>query len=96
MPKKKVRPAEICPASLCGLDAPKFGLVLGIMCALWMLIIGLAATYAGYGTEIVKVLGSIYIGYDLTLIGAIVGAIWGFVDGLIGGFLFAWIYNKII
>lgn len=96
MAKKKVKAAKACPASMCGLNAPKFGLALGIMCALWMLIIGITATYAGYGTEIVKVLGSIYIGYDLTLIGAIVGGVWGFLDGLIGGFIFAWIYNKLI
>lgn len=100
MAKKKVKKAAACKSCVsgctCGLNASKFGLALGIVCALGALILGLCATYAGYGTEIVALIGSVYIGYDLNLLGSIVGGIWAFFDGLIGGFVFAWLYNKLL
>jgi len=96
--KKKRSTAKIkTPIRKAGpLNAPKFGLAMGIIWGLALLIIGIAAAYAGYGKEIVALCGSVYIGYDATLVGAIVGTIWGFFDGLIGGFIFAWLYNKLL
>jgi hypothetical protein len=97
MAKKRKKGCSTCsPNCFCGLNPAKFGLALGILCGLAMFIAGLAATYAGYGTEIVSLIGSVYIGYDINLVGSIVGGIWGFLDGLIGGFIFAWLYNKLL
>jgi hypothetical protein len=98
MAKKRrvVKPVKISSCKPCGLNAPKFGLALGIILGLAMLIIGISATYANYGANIVALCSSIYIGYDITLVGSIVGGIWGFLDGLVGGFIFAWLYNKLL
>jgi len=95
--KKPVMKTKTCSeGKVCGLNAPKFALTLGIMCGLIMLIMGTAATYANYGVEIVKMAGTIYPGYDTTLVGAIVGLLWGIIEGLLLGFIFARIYNKLI
>jgi hypothetical protein len=96
MAKKKRKAAAKACSAVCGLNPSKFGLALGILCALGAFILGLCATYAGYGTEIVSLIGSVYIGYDINLLGSIVGGIWAFFDGLIGGFVFAWLYNKLL
>ncbi|MBN1645107.1 bacteriophage holin [Candidatus Woesearchaeota archaeon] len=92
--KKGIKISSTC--SSCKLNTTKFGLTLGILWGLAVLLLGIAATYASYGTEFVNLLGGMYIGFDTTLIGSIVGGIWGFFDGLIGGFIFAWLYNKLI
>ena len=77
-----------------GLHIPSFGLALGI---LWAIILFIMAVFAGiaggYGIGFVDGVGSIYIGYHPTFIGALIGAAWGFLDGFIGGMLFAWFYN---
>ncbi len=98
MAKKKVKRtvAKSSSCKPCSLNPAKFGLALGIILGLTMLIIGISATYAGYGEGIVALCSSIYIGYESNLIGSIVGGIWGFFDGLIGGFIFAWLYNKLL
>jgi len=98
MAKTKKKPViKTCSKEkACKIDAPKFALTLGIMCGLIMLIMGTAATYANYGIEIVKMAGTIYPGYDTTLVGAIVGLLWGIIEGLLLGFIFAKIYNKLI
>lgn len=49
----------------------------------------------GYGKQIVSVIGSVYIGYDASIVGAILGLVYGFVDGLIGLYIFAILYNKL-
>lgn len=95
MAKKKKSIGKVC-VPICGLNAPKFGLALGILWGLAVLILGIAATYANYGLSFVDLFSTMYIGYDITLIGSIVGGIWGFLDGLIGGFIFAWLYNKLL
>ena len=92
-PTKPVRVGSTC--NPCGLNASKFGLALGIICGLAMLIVGLTATYAGYGVAIVELCSSLYIGYDITLVGSIVGGIWGFFYGAILGGFFAIVHNRI-
>ena len=41
----------------------------------------------------VTLLGRIYRGYNISVVGALIGLLWGLVDGLICGALFAWVYN---
>jgi len=48
----------------------------------------------GYNGNLLAKLGSIYIGYSVSWLGAFIGLIYGFVDGLIGGALLGCLYNK--
>lgn len=73
-----------------------FGLALGIVSAVFIFAIGIASWLFGWGTFVVGMLSSLYIGYSPSFVGAISGAVWAFVDGLIGGALFAWVYNKLL
>lgn len=66
---------------------------LGATWGLSMLFVGWLAAFLGYGTGIVEVMSSIYIGFTPTFIGGIVGGVYGFIDGAIGGALIALFYN---
>ena len=77
------------------LNAKKFGLGLGILCAIGCFLLGLFSL-GGYGAEIVNLIGTVYIGYQPTFWGSVLGAIYGFIDGFIGGWLLALIYNKLL
>ena len=70
------------------------GLAFGVLWAAGVLIIGLIATYNGYGSEMIDGLGTVYIGLDTTLTGVLLGTVWGFFDAFIGGYLLVWLYNK--
>jgi hypothetical protein len=70
------------------------GLALGISCAIYAFFIGAAAWLFNWGTSIVEVVSSLYIGYKPTLIGSIVGSVWALIDGFIGGVIIAWLYNR--
>ena len=41
----------------------------------------------------VTLLGHIYRGYNISMVGSLIGLAWAFVDGLIFGAIFAWLYN---
>jgi len=72
------------------------GLSVGVVWSAGILLLGLLSTMFGWGSEIVKILSSIYMGYDSTIVGSILGGIWAFVDGCIGGVAIAWVYNKFV
>jgi len=78
------------------LNPKAFGLACGFIFALYMLILGLAAAWLGWGTNLVGAIGTLYIGYGATFFGSIIGALWAFVDGLVAGLIFAWLYNLFI
>jgi hypothetical protein len=67
---------------------------LGISWAFAMLFIGWASIF-GWGTKIVEVMASVYIGFGPSFTGGIIGAIWGFIDGAIGGAIIACVYNAV-
>jgi len=69
------------------------GLALGILWSASVIIIAILTMVFGYGAPFVTLMGSLYIGYDATILGTIIGAVWSFVDGFIGGFILAWLYN---
>jgi len=73
----------------------KLALTFGILWGASTLILGLICMLTGWGIDLVEILGSVYIGYDSTVLGSIIGGAWGFADGFIGGYLIAWLYNKI-
>ncbi|MEX0961665.1 MAG: bacteriophage holin [Simkaniaceae bacterium] len=76
-------------------NIPSFTLALGITWSFSILMAGWLAAF-GWGPPFVEVMGSFYIGYEPTFIGAIIGAIWAFFDGAIGGLIFSLFYNFFI
>jgi len=68
---------------------------LGVSWAVCMLFVGWASIL-GWGTGLVEVLSSLYIGFTPTFLGGILGAIWGFIDGAIGGAIIALVYNAVV
>lgn len=73
-----------------------FGLAFGIVAALDVFLMGVGAMLFGWGTELVRLTGTAYMGYQPTWLGSFIGALWGFVDGFIGGVIFAAIYNGLL
>ncbi|MFC1568100.1 bacteriophage holin [Candidatus Margulisiibacteriota bacterium] len=78
------------------LDALKFGLAMGIVWAVAVLLMPLMGLIGGWGSALVKGIGGLYIGYQPTIGGAIIGMIWAFFDMGIFGLVIALIYNKLI
>ncbi len=76
------------------LDVIGLGLALGVALGGGMFLLGLAAMLFDWGTPLVEIMSSAYIGYGPGFVGSVAGAAWGFVDGFIGGALIAWLYNR--
>ena len=76
---------KICPVS--------FGLSLGVVWGISLLIMGLVAHHFMYGKPFVAAMAQLYIGYNPSIIGSVIGGLIGFVDAFIGGFIIAWLYN---
>ncbi len=91
--KKPAKKAAILTKSH-NLNELAFAKAFAILLGLYMVTLGLLATYTGLGTPLVEAIGSAYIGYTKSLEGAIIGGIWGAVDGLILGYISAWLYNR--
>ena len=70
------------------------GVAFGVLWAVYVLFLGIAAMF-NWGGGIVDGLGTLYIGYGPSVLGAVIGAIWAFVDGLVAGVIVAWIYNMV-
>ena len=76
------------------LDVRAFGLALGIVWGIAVLLLGILAMLFNWGTVCVIALSTMYIGYKSTFLGSLVGGIWGFIDAGIAGVVIAWLYNK--
>lgn len=76
------------------LSINRLGIAFGLIWAFYVFFCGITAIF-GWGTSLVSVLSSLYIGYHASVGGAIIGGIWGFADGYIAGVFIAWIYNKL-
>lgn len=77
------------------LHAKKFGLALGIIWGLSVLVLTLISAWTDFGYLTLTNL-SIYPGYSITVGGAFIGGIWAFIDGFVGGTLIIWVYNKLV
>jgi len=77
------------------LNTKALALALGIISALYVFLHGIAVMLFGWGAELASLLGSLYIGFEPTILGSVIGAVWGFVDGAVAGAIIALIYNKI-
>jgi len=85
-----------CSSTVCStsrLSACALGISLGLLGALWMVILGVAATYFNFGHEFVKLAGTLYVGFAATLKGIAFGVLWGFLEGFVCGWLIAVFYN---
>lgn len=77
-------------------EITSYGLALGIVLALSMVLYSLLASLTGYGIEIENIFESMLPGYTLTIPGTIVGTVWMFSIGYVYGTVFSWIYNKLV
>lgn len=77
------------------LNPKKLGFAAAILSAAVMLITTFLSITNGYGTEWLKMMQSIYPGYEISPLGCIVGAVYGFFDGFIFFYLFGKLYNKL-
>ncbi len=68
------------------------GLAFGVLWAVYVFCVGITAMF-NWGGGIVEGLGTLYIGYAPSILGAFIGGVWAFVDGLVAGAIVAWIYN---
>ena len=74
------------------LNVKALSLSLGVVCAICVFFLGITAMY-GWGDALVVALNSFYLGYNASLVGAMIGAIWAFVDGVIVGILIGYFYK---
>ena len=77
------------------LNIISFGIAFGIVTGLFFFGIGLLAAFFGIGNGIVEQMSTLYLEYDVTLLGSFIGGLWGLVDGFIGGVIIAYVYNLI-
>src|SRR5262245_43082011 len=70
-----------------------FGLALGVVWGLSLLIAGLVAMATGWGQGFIDTMGTVYLGFQATVVGSIIGAAWAFIDLFIFGVIIASIYN---
>ena len=57
-----------------------------------LMILTLISCYTGYAEGFLKLITTIYIGYNISPAGSIVGFIYGFLDAFIGVHIFAALY----
>lgn len=60
-----------------------------------MFVMTLMSLPTGYAAEFLRVMGSIYPGYHVSLVGSLVGLVYGFVDGHVGLYLFVLLYARL-
>ena len=63
---------------------------LGVSWGVLILTIGFTSMF-GWGTRLVEMMSSLYIGYSPTVLGAMIGALWALLDGAFGGLIIAFI-----
>lgn len=76
-----------------------FAKAFALLGALYMLSLGLLATYVNIGGQrlgegLVNAIGSAYIGFAPSIEGSIIGMVWGAIDGFLIGYISAWLYNR--
>jgi hypothetical protein len=80
----------------CGcLHVWSLGLALGVLwgVALCAFALFVMLVPGDYGANFINAMGSLYIGYHATWLGAFLGLIWGFIDAFFAGVIVAWLYN---
>lgn len=62
------------------LQVMSFGLSAGIIWGVLVFVLALLAETSGYSLVFVQLLGTVYVGYHASILGAIIGGIWGFMS----------------
>lgn len=78
------------------LDVKAFALACAILWGLAVLLVTWWIILFEGATGEITLLGHIYRGYNISMMGSLIGLVWGFVDGLICGAIFAWLYNLLV
>lgn len=65
---------------------------LGVTWGIGIMLLGWVSA-AGWGTKLVEVLSSLYLGYASAFLGGVIGGIWGFGDGFFAGLVLSLLYN---
>lgn len=74
----------------------KVALTGGIIWGLGMFLTTLFNVYTGYAQDFLRVMQSIYPGFQMTLLGSVVGLVYGFLDVFVGVYVFVWVYNLVV
>lgn len=74
------------------LDKKALGLAAGILWGVSVFLMTLWVMMVGSGGHL-ELLARFYLGYSVSVMGAVIGLVYGFVDGFIGGWILAWLYN---
>jgi tetrahydromethanopterin S-methyltransferase subunit G len=78
----------------CGrLSAIAFGISLGLVSGIFMMLFAFGSWMYGFGTSIIDQWASVYPGLEASLKGGLIALAWGFLEGFIIGIIWAWIYN---
>jgi hypothetical protein len=80
------------------LDSVRLGIAGALAWALLLASTAFGAMFVSlggvpWGSEFVRVMGSLYIGFEASPKGALMGFLWGAMDGFLAGFLLATAYN---
>ncbi len=75
------------------LNIRAFALTCGILWGLGLFFVTLWIILFEGSTGELTIVGRVYRGYNISMVGSLFGLLWGFVDGLVGGAIFAWVYN---
>ena len=78
------------------LNVRALALTWGILWGLGIFLATLWIILFDGSTGEVTILGRIYRGYNISVVGSLFGLLWGFIDGLICGVIFAWVYNLFV
>ena len=76
------------------INTKALALSMGIIWGLAVFLLTVWFLIMGHTGHLLAKLGTVYLGYSVSWLGAFVGLIYGFIDGLIGGALLGFFYNK--
>jgi hypothetical protein len=69
------------------------GAAFAIVSVLFLLFLSFLGLVCGVGIPVLGILASLYVGFNLTVVGIIIGVCWALVVGFIEGVILAWLYN---
>ena len=71
-----------------------FGVALGVTWSFGIFLLGILAFFFDWGRLFIGAMGSVYVGYEPSVIGSLIGGVLAFIDAFIAGVIIAWIYNR--
>ncbi|MFH1448652.1 MAG: membrane-associated protein [Candidatus Micrarchaeota archaeon] len=82
------------------LDAVRLGIAGAVAWSLLLVSTAFGAMFVDvggepWGSEFVRVMGTLYVGFGPSLKGAFIGLLWGLFDGFLAGFIAGTVYNHV-